>query len=204
MMISHKIKSKSLGEGLKLSKPKIGKGDYGSTDFIGTAVAYKSSWQAEACGTIDELNTILGEAFARVQDADIKSILYQISKDLFVLGTDVANTVMSEKGLPRITTFHIHRLEEWIAEHEKPLKKIHHFILPIGPQSFTVLHQARAVCRRAERQLVKYMKSDRTDLKNNPLTLAYLNRLGDLFFALARHVLQETDSPEIYWGRQDI
>ncbi|OGR54331.1 MAG: ATP:cob(I)alamin adenosyltransferase [Elusimicrobia bacterium RIFCSPLOWO2_02_FULL_39_32] len=186
---------------MKLSKPNIGKGDYGSTEFIGTAVAYKSSWQAEACGTVDELNAMIGEAYTRIQQAKVKSDLLRIAKDLFILGTDIANTRMSKKDLPRITTRHIHHIEELIIKYEKSLKRIHHFIVPIGPPSFTILQQARAVCRRAERQLVKFMKSDKTDIKNNPLTLAYLNRLGDLFFEMARFILKESDFPEIYWSR---
>ena len=185
-------------------KSEIGKGDYGSTEFIGTAVAYKSSWQAEACGTVDELNAIVGEAYSRIQNARIKEILLKISKDLFILGTDVANTRMSKKDLPRITTDHIHHREELIVEFEKRITRIHHFVVPIGPFSYTITNHARTVCRRAERQLVKYMKSDKTDSKNNPLTLAYLNRLGDLLFAIARYLLKESDSPEIYWSRNEL
>lgn len=188
---------------LKPQKPKIGKGDYGSTDFIGTAVAYKSSWQAEACGTVDELNAMIGEASNRIQNAKIKSVLLQISKDLFVLGTDIANSKMVKNGLPHIRSKHIHILEDLIVDFEKSLNKIHHFLIPMGPPSFTAIHLARAICRRAERQLVKFMKGTKDEKRYNPLTLAYLNRLGDLFFVIGRVLLQEENSPEIYWSRKD-
>ena len=186
-------------------KPNIGKGDYGFTDFIGTAVGYKSSWQAEACGTVDELNTLIGEAHARIENAEIKGVLMKISKDLFILGADIATAIMSEKGnIPRITTRHVHRIEEWIVQYELFLSPIRHFIIPMGPPSVTILNQARAVCRRAERQMVRFLKDDpRKADKINALTLAYLNRLGDLMFSMARFVMKESGTPEIYWSRED-
>lgn len=187
-----------------ISKPNIGKGDYGFTDFIGTAVAYKSSWQAEACGSVDELNTFIGEAHARTRDASVKKILMQISRDLFVLGTDIANTMMTNRALPRITPEHIHQIEDWILHFEKPLKPIRHFVLPVGPPQVTVLHQARAVCRRAERQMVKFVKDSKKQAKVNPLTLAYLNRLGDLLFTLSRAITQKLHQKEVFWSRADF
>jgi cob(I)alamin adenosyltransferase len=185
-------------------KPKIGKGDYGFTDFIGTAVGYKSSWQAEACGTVDELNTLIGEAHTRIANAEIKGVLLKISKDLFVLGADIATSIITEKNIPRITTKHVHRIEELIVEYELVLSPIRHFIIPMGPPSVTILNQARSVCRRAERQMVRFLKDDRRKAdKINPLTLAYLNRLGDLLFSMARFVMKESGTPEIYWSRED-
>ena len=188
---------------LKPFKPKIGKGDYGSTDFIGSAVGYKSSWQAEACGTVDELNAMVGESCNRIQNAFIKSVLLQISKELFILGTDIANTKMSAKDLPHIHSEHIHHLEDLIVHFEKTLAPLHNFLIPMGPPSFTSIHLARAICRRAERQLVKFMKGTKDEKKYNPLTLAYLNRLGDLFFTIGRVLLREANAPEICWSRKD-
>ncbi len=187
-------------------KPKMGKGDFGFTEFIGSAVTYKSSWQAETCGTIDELNTLIGEAHARIEDPDTRAVLISISKDLFVLGTDVATTIMTEtENLPRITTKHVHRIEDLILQHELLLSPIRNFIIPIGPPTVTILNQSRAVCRRAERQMVRFLKEDSRKVeKINPLTLAYLNRLGDLLFSMARYVMRKSDSPETYWSREDF
>lgn len=190
----------------KMSKPNIGKGDYGFTDFIGTAIAHKSSWQAEACGTIDELNSFIGECVARNSNAQIVSDLTDISKNLFTLGADVASSMMTEKKLPGITTAHVHHLEELIIKYEENLPVIHSFILPLGPISVTALHQARTVCRRTERLMVRYLVEQKTEQKEdatNPLTLAYLNRLSDVLFAMARFVLKENNQPEIYWTRND-
>jgi len=188
---------------VKPFKPRMGKGDFGFTEFIGTAVSYKSSWQAETCGTIDELNTLIGEAFARIESAEIRPVLLNISKDLFVLGTDVATTIMTEKNLPRITTKHVHRIEDWILQYELLLSPIRNFVIPIGPPTVTVLNLARAVCRRAERQMVRFLRDSRKIEKINPLTLAYLNRLGDLLFAMARFVQKQSGTEEIYWSRED-
>ena len=186
-------------------KPAMGKGDYGFTDFIGTAVGYKSSWQAETCGTIDELNTLIGEAHTRNREEGVRSDLMKISKDLFILGTDVATTIMTEKNnLPRITTKHVHRIEDLILRYELLMSPIRHFIIPMGPPSVTILNQARSVTRRAERQMVRFLREDhRKSLRINPLTLAYLNRLGDLLFAMARYVLKQSGEKEIYWSRED-
>lgn len=185
-------------------KPNIGKGDYGFTDFIGTAVGYKSSWQAEACGTVDELNTLIGEAHARIQNPKVRKALLKISKDLFVLGADITASIVTERDhLPRVTTRHVHQVEELIVEHELFLSPIRNFIIPIGPPQVTILNQARAVCRRAERQMVRFLRDHKKHQKINPLTLAYLNRLSDLLFALARFMMKETHTPETYWSRKD-
>ena len=69
----------------KISKPRIGKGDYGCTEFIGSAVSYKSSWQAEACGTVDELNAILGEVYLRMDNEELKSIILNISHIFIII-----------------------------------------------------------------------------------------------------------------------
>ncbi len=188
----------------KIRKPGIGKGDYGFTDFIGTAVAYKSSWQAEACGSVDELNTFVGDAHARIRDAAIRKVLIQISRDLFVLGTDIANTMMSSRAMPRVTTAHVHQIEDWILHFEKGLAPIRNFVLPIGPPQVTVLNQTRAVCRRAERQMVRFVKDQKNDKKVNPLTLAYLNRLGDLLFTLSRHTARKLRQKDVFWSRADF
>ena len=185
------------------SKPNIGKGDFGFTGFIGAAVAYKSSWQAEACGTVDELNTVIGEAHARNRHPEVRAALVQVSKDLFSLGADIATTLTGQTKLPQITTAHVHRLEDTIVHFEENLPPLKTFILPIGPAEYTILHHARTVCRRSERQMVRFLKDRKKSERANPLTLAYLNRLSDVLFTLARFVLQESGAPAISWTRAD-
>lgn len=182
----------------------MGKGDYGFTDFIGTAVAYKSSWQAEACGSVDELNAFLGEAWTRIQNEEIRGILFEISEDLFALGANIANTMMSKPMEPCITPFHVHRIEDRLSDFQNRVNAIRHFVVPIGPPEVTILNISRSVCRRAERQMVKFMKDRRYHDHVNPLILAYLNRLGDLLFTLARFMSKEKKAKEIFWSRKNF
>lgn len=187
---------------LRPSKPNIGKGDWGFTDMIGIEAAYKGSSQAEACGSADELNAAVGECHCRIRDARVRRVLYAISCDLFVLGADLANSTIANKTLPRITAEHVRRVEYWIVEFERGLPPIRNFILPIASPAPCALNFARAVCRRAERQAVRYLLEKRDEA--NPLTLAYLNRLGDLFFTLGRAVMARSGEPETYWSRDGV
>lgn len=182
---------------------KIKKGDYGFTGYIDLAIAYKSSWQAEACGTVDELNTFIGEAHSRIKNETIRADLLKISKDLFILGANIATSLTKNSNVPQINTRHIHKLEEKIVQYELLLSPLRHFIIPIGPPSVTILHQARAICRRAERDMVQFLKDKNKQNKINPLTLAYLNRLSDLLFSMSRFILKEDNYPEMIWSREN-
>ena len=178
---------------VKLDKIYTRAGDNGDTSLIGGARVSKNNIRIEACGNVDETNTIIGLAICSA-NAEINKILLIIQNDLFDLGADIANPKSEDNGSLRIVKNQIDRLEKDIDEINSNLGELSSFVLPGGSLAASYLHLARAVCRRSERSLVKLMKSE----KINILCLKYLNRLSDLLFVLARHE-NEKGKNDILW-----
>jgi cob(I)alamin adenosyltransferase len=158
------------------------KGDSGYTCTCGKGRVGKEHACIELCGEIDELNSFVGMALCQMHDSEIKIILKHVQRELFELGADLA-TPLSAKApkVRRIGPGHTKGLEAAIAKLEKKLKPIRSFIIPGGSQQAAVLHVCRAVCRRAERSVVRLSRVQRI----NKECIAYLNRLSALFFGLA-------------------
>ncbi|QWU17755.1 cob(I)alamin adenosyltransferase [Paenibacillus sophorae] len=158
-------------------------GDRGETSVIGGRV-FKDDLRIEAYGTIDELNGFVGQARSMMDDeqfADVRQQLLEIQHELFDCGSDLAY-VRQDEGNYKVTGGMAERLERWIDLLQAENPPIERFILPGGSGLASVLHVCRTVCRRAERRTVSLGRS--TDI--NGETVAYLNRLSDYFFALAR------------------
>jgi cob(I)alamin adenosyltransferase len=175
---------------MRITKVYTRAGDKGETSIVGGARVSKASPRVDAYGEVDELNSVIGLARARMQDKEIDEILGLIQNHLFTLGADLASPL--EIDVPRIDESLIETLEEWadrFLEQTEPLKE---FILPGGTESGATLHVARAVARRAERRAVALSESERL----NSQTIVYLNRLSDLLFILARVVNKRADVPE--------
>ena len=177
-------------------------GDAGETGLPGGGRVPKDAAVTELCGTIDELNTVLGLArAARVPD-DVDSLLDRVQNKLFDLGAEVArlgaHTSSFDHGCmaPGIDAAEIRTLEEAIDRFDAELPPLGNFILPGGNWAAAELHFARAVCRRAERRLVG-LRREVPGL--SPHGLVYLNRLGDLLFELARLVNHRAGQPETIW-----
>jgi cob(I)alamin adenosyltransferase len=175
-------------------------GDAGETGlFDGTRVP-KSDARVSAYGDVDELNAWLGLTRAAVLDArsaaaGLAGMLEQIQRDLFALGSRLADP--SHKIAGRVTKAAISpediaRLEGWIDELEKELPPLRRFILPGGSMAGAALHVARTVCRRAERAMVALGAVD-------PELLVYINRVSDLLFVMARAANQRHGSREVEW-----
>jgi len=175
-----------------------GRGDEGQTDLWNMERVSKTSPRVEAYGTVDELNTVLGVARPTGHD-DVDDQLGTVQNDLFTVQADLANpdSTPGEDDLAGVTACvspeHVDRLEEWIDAHETTLPDLESFILPGGSEAGARLHQARAVCRRAERRTVAAVESD-ADVRRTPLE--YLNRLSDYLFVAARVVNHRADVPE--------
>jgi cob(I)alamin adenosyltransferase len=90
---------------------------------------------------------------------------------------------------------HISEMESVIDKMEAELSPLHHFILPGGSKTASMLHLARTVCRRAERTVVTLSKKE----KINPQIIVYLNRLGDMLFILARYTNRKKRVDEVIW-----
>lgn len=159
------------------------KGDKGRTNIIGGRVD-KDDIRVDAYGTVDEVNCFVGQAMAEL-DAnlfhDVLEDLEKIQHELFDCGGDLAN--VTENKVQKLTKEAVDYLEEKIDELTAEAPKLERFILPGGTKAAASIHIARTVTRRAERLVVKLLKKD---AETPVITLQYLNRLSDYFFALAR------------------
>ncbi len=180
-------------------------GDAGETGLPGGGRVPKDATVTEVCGTVDELNTALGLARAdRVPD-DVDRLLDRIQSQLFDLGAETArlgaetNSADHEYMVPGIDAADVRALEEAIDHFDLELPPLRNFILPGGTHAAAELHFARAVCRRAERCLVR-LRREVPGL--SPEILVYLNRLSDLLFVLARLVNARAEQPETIWRRE--
>jgi cob(I)alamin adenosyltransferase len=158
-------------------------GDAGETSLGDGRRVPKTDPRIEAYGTVDELNSVLGLVLASPDLPDeFRPWLEQIQNELFDLGADLSVPLEDERERLRVAPEQVERLEQLcdlVNERLEPLKS---FVLPSGGEAPARLHVARTVCRRAERAAVALGEM----VEINPLALAYLNRLSDLLFILAR------------------
>ena len=169
-------------EPVRLNRIYTRAGDTGITSLGDGARVPKTDPRIEAYGTVDELNSFVGLALAGELPADFREWLGQVQNDLFDLGADLAVPLEDERERLRIGQAHVDRLEDLCDRVNAELEPLKSFVLPSGSEAAARLHVARAVCRRAERLVVAL--SDTASV--NPLAAAYLNRLSDLLFILAR------------------
>ncbi len=171
-------------------------GDRGETSLHGGRRVPKDDLRIEAYGTVDELNSLLGVCRSMNQSADVDSILAELQNDLFTLGADLATPIETQaKPIRRMQDADAVRLEKHIDAIEPGLPPLTTFILPGGNRSAALLHFARTVCRRAERQTVRLAKTE----KLGGAPIVYLNRLSDLLFVMARWVNAISHTPETPW-----
>jgi cob(I)alamin adenosyltransferase len=170
------------------------RGDDGSTDLFGGTRVAKDDLRVTAYGEIDETNAAVGSAAAVCADERIAEQLHQIQADLFVLGAELATPPPRTPDCS-VGEEDVQRLEEWIDAACEQVPPLRNFILPGGTASAAALHVARAVCRRAERAVVKLSHQQ----SSSPWPLIYLNRLSDLLFALARLANHRAGTSEHPW-----
>jgi len=173
-------------------------GDKGQTSLFGGKRVPKSAQRLKAYGTIDELNSFIGLAVTESVDKQVKKVLQVIQNQLFTLGADLA-TPETEKtkklNVKRIDDSFFQSAEDVIDNYEKKLEKLKTFILPGGSKCSAILHICRAVCRRAEREIVELASIE----KINENIIIYVNRLSDLFFVLSRYENKIACIPDIKW-----
>jgi cob(I)alamin adenosyltransferase len=155
----------------------------------------------EAYGTVDELNAVLGMCVLAVRDEEVESRLLRVQQDLFSLGASLA-TPGSQGGkarpaIPDTPTHRIGEMEAWIDAATQECPELRSFVLPGGTPGSSVLHLARAVCRRAERAVERLARDEPID----STILPYLNRLSDLLFALARLVNHREGVSDALWEK---
>jgi cob(I)alamin adenosyltransferase len=173
-------------------------GDAGTTGLFGGARVDKDDVRVEAYGTVDELNAVLGLAQAAAPCAEVRALLASVQKELFVVGAELATVAGKESKLPMqlVGETEIAWLEASIDSMEASLPPLTTFILPGGSMAGAALHQARTVCRRAERSVLTASRS--TAVRSE--VLVYLNRLSDFLFVAARRENLAANVPDVPWS----
>jgi cob(I)alamin adenosyltransferase len=188
---------------MRITKVYTRTGDKGQTRLVGGQKVSKDDARIEAYGTIDELNTILGIVRMEIvrDGRDVGPLDMQLSaiqNDLFNLGSDLATRSEDRwEGMRLVDGNDVTRLEREIDAMNGPLPALKEFILPGGSAVPAFLHQARTVCRRAERRLQTL--AGREDV--NPEALVYVNRLSDWLFVAGRAAAAMLGEREVAWDR---
>ncbi len=181
-------------------------GDRGETALVGGARVPKDSPRIVAYGTLDELNAIVG--LARVFNAErlaegehhrwLDEVLRRVQNQLFDLGSELATPPDAVyEGMFRVGEAEVKGLEELMDECQTTLEPLKSFVLPGGGRVSGFLHQARTVCRLAEREVLALSRVEPI----GEWPLRYVNRLSDLFFVLSRWVGKHLGEPEYLWER---
>ena len=161
------------------------KGDGGTTGIWGGRRLDKDAARIEAIGAVDECNAAIGTVIAVQTRENETKILADVQDCLFVIGCELMAPDREGPGasVPRLSREETSKLERAIDDLEEQLPPLTNFIHPTGTPAAAALHLARAICRRAERRVTTLRRTEPVDDQ----VVAYLNRLADLLFVLARN-----------------
>jgi cob(I)alamin adenosyltransferase len=175
------LKGRARDEPVRLTRIYTRGGDRGETSLGDGSRVSKLDCRIGAFGTVDELNSALGVVLAGDVSIAVREPLERVQNELFDVGADLSVPWGVTDRL-RVEQAMISRLEELCDRFNAELPELRSFVLPGGTESAARLHVARTICRRAEREVLLGAQ----EVELNPLVLAYLNRLSDLLFILAR------------------
>ena len=187
---------------VKLNKIYTRTGDDGTTGLVDGSRRAKHDARMEAIGAVDEANSLLGWALLALGEFDYAAQLTRIQNDLFDLGADLATPLGALGGedfapsemVLRVVASQVQWLEaeiDALNERQPPLTS---FILPGGSEAAARTHVARATARRAERAMTALAEQEPV----NPAAVAYVNRLSDLLFVLAR-AINAAGAGDVLW-----
>jgi len=191
---------------MRITKVYTKTGDKGKTRLAGGQQVWKDNVRVEAYGDVDELNSTIGvvrafnaELVGHQSSAErLEDELRWVQNKLFDVGGLLATAPgQTFKNMPMVTARDAARLEKLIDRCQKDLTPLKEFILPGGGKISSLLHQARTICRRAERLCVRLGREEPLD----PSLVRFLNRLSDALFVLARWMAKEQNEPEFLWQR---
>lgn len=174
-------------------------GDEGDTGLFGGGRVAKNDIRVIAYGEVDELNAAIGTAVA-LEPRDFEAALLEsIQRDLFAVGGQLATPdpakVVKATAKARLSDDRIKDLEDAIDAADRELDPLQAFVLPGGTPKAAALHQARTICRRAERRVVALAREQPVA----PVILVYLNRLSDVLFTLARLANRRAGTGDRTW-----
>lgn len=176
-------------------------GDSGETGLYRGPRVGKDCLRIEAYGTVDELNSAIGLLRSEPIPPEIDPLLEGIQNRLFELGAELATPDAERHGTQYIRADHVRELEAAIDRLDADLEPLTRFILPTGTRAGALAHVARTVCRRAERRMVALIREALAlGTPLSPTSLAYLNRLSDLLFVLARWLNKKAGKSESPWN----
>ncbi|MGB7407857.1 MAG: cob(I)yrinic acid a,c-diamide adenosyltransferase [Pontixanthobacter sp.] len=187
---------------VKLNKIYTRTGDDGTTGLVDGSRLPKHAARMDAIGAVDEANSALGLLAVTLGDTDHASDIFRIQNDMFDLGADLA-TPLGEVGgadfepsemVLRVVAAQVDRVEEAIDALNAHLEPLSSFVLPGGREGAARAHVARASVRMAERRIAAMADSEPV----NPQAIAYINRLSDYLFVLAR-VLNDNGARDVKW-----
>lgn len=164
-------------------------GDKGETGLLSGERIDKDSHRVEAYGTVDELISVLGLAKVHTSER-IAGHIHSIQQVLFYIAAELATNMHHidsvndwRKDLKRAGEQDVTELENLADELSEELPQLSNFVIPGGTRGAAFLHQARTVCRRAERRVIAFSRLEQV----NGEIIRYLNRLSDLLFVMARY-----------------
>lgn len=187
---------------VKLNKIYTRTGDDGTTGLVDGSRRAKHDARMTAIGMVDEANSAIGLSAIALQGTGHAATLFRIQNDMFDLGADLA-TPLGEVGgedfaplemVLRIVPSQVDWLENAIDTLNERLEPLTSFVLPGGSEAAARVHVARAATRAAERAMAALAAEEPV----NPAALAYVNRLSDLLFVLAR-VANDDGKADVKW-----
>jgi cob(I)alamin adenosyltransferase len=158
-------------------------GDRGQTGLVGGVRVSKSSLRVETYGTVDELNSAIGFARSICDDSAVCEAALRIQRELFTVGSTLATPAGSRKGPMPLDPAAVNVLTDEVHALEESKEILLDWSIPGGHPAGAAFDLARAICRRAERCVVRLGESDE---EIDPAILAYLNRLSDLLWLFGR------------------
>jgi len=181
----------------RLTKIYTRAGDDGTTGLGGGQRVPKDARRVETHGTVDELSSAIGVARASGLEASLDAALGRIQNELFHLGSDLCliESDKERRAAPKIEARHVETLEAEMDRMLAELGPLTNFILPGGSVGGAHLHLARTICRRAERLAVALAREEPV----GPHVVAYLNRLSDALFVMARWENRHRGATDPVW-----
>ncbi|WP_324262179.1 cob(I)yrinic acid a,c-diamide adenosyltransferase [Altererythrobacter sp. H2] len=187
---------------VKLNRIYTRTGDQGTTGLVDGSRTAKHSLRIAAIGEVDEANSAIGVAAAVIAQDSLTAALQRIQNDMFDLGADLATPLGALGGVDftpsdmvlRVVPQQVEWLEQQIDDLNERLEPLTSFILPGGSVAAGHTHLARAIARRAERAVTALAEAEPV----NPVAAAYINRLSDYLFVLAR-VLNDDGRSDVKW-----
>ncbi|HBE91037.1 MAG TPA: cob(I)yrinic acid a,c-diamide adenosyltransferase [Gammaproteobacteria bacterium] len=181
--------------GYRLSKIYTRTGDNGTTGISGTQRVPKDDPRINIIGSVDELNSFIGLILSEELPDPARETLIEIQHRLFDLGGE-----LSMPGHVVLQQTSVDVLEAELDRMNDELDPLENFILPGGSRAASICHIARSVARRAERGIVTLQNKEDV----SPVLCAYLNRLSDLLFVMARSLNKHAGQADVLWQQKKL